>query len=701
MRKLNQKFAFLLVCSMSLLLFNNSTSAQPTIMWQNTIGSTANDILNGVVQTNDGGYILAGFNSGGGISGDKTVIGSCWLVKVNSVGVIEWQKGYVGGSGIYALQQTLDGGYILGCGSALGIVGDKTEPNTGGTGAEDFWIIKTDNLGNIQWQNTIGGNGTDILKEVLVNVDNSYFVAGYSNSEASGDKLENNIGGGADYDYWLMQLDVSGNIVWENTIGGNSGDLLYAAQKTLDGGYLVGGLNGGLGGGDMAETPVTGSGYWAVKINSAGVIEWENLYEGGGGGSNSGIRSIAVASDGGYLIGGYSSQPGLNDKTESSISNDYWVIKINNIGTIEWDNTITGGSIGADILTSTFATADDGFILGGHSNSTAGGDKSEASPAGVNDYWVVKINEFGSIQWDYTINTSGQEELNNITQVADGGYIIGGKSNSGIGFEKTESNVGDYDFWVIKLNPETCNATASITPGGALTFCKGSSVLLTANTGIGLTYQWKKNGANIAGATGLTYIANKSGSYTVLVNNGFCTSLSATIVVTVNNTPTATITNVDATNNLCIDASIKLKANGGVGFIYQWYKGASALIGETGQFHFATTTGNYKVKVTNASGCSKTSSPYTIVNVCKLETENPEAIYLYPNPTCDKIKIDLPEAGNYNIQITDISGKVVFSSALNNQTNISIDVSSLPANVYVVSIQNEYFDFKTKVVKID
>jgi hypothetical protein len=263
------------------LLFNIKISAQPAIMWQNTIGSTANDILEDIIQTSDGGYLMGGFNTGGGINGDKTVTGSCWLVKVNSVGVIEWQKGYVGGSSIKSIKETLDGGYILGCGSTLGIVGDKTEPNIGGTGSEDYWIIKTDNLGNIQWQNSIGGNGRDWIEDVTVNADGTYFVSGSSESDASGDKSENNLGA-TGFDYWLMMLDALGNIIWENTIGTTGGDLLYTGQKTIDGGYIVGGHSGGIGGGDMVEIPVATSGYWAVKVNAVAILNGR-IYEGGGG----------------------------------------------------------------------------------------------------------------------------------------------------------------------------------------------------------------------------------------------------------------------------------------------------------------------------------------------------------------------------------------------------------------------------------
>ena len=78
-----------------------------------------------------------------------------------------------------------------------------------------------------------------------------------------------------------------------------------------------------------------------------------------------------------------------------------------------------------------------------------------------------------------------------------------------------------------------------------------------------------------------------------------------------------------------------------------------------------------------------------------------QSITLYPNPTSDIINIELPEVGNYAIQITDISGKIVLNSTLNNQNYITIDVSSLLENVYVVSIQNGGFEFKGKIVKID
>src|SRR5438093_945448 len=100
---------------------------------------------------------------------------------------IEWQN-TIGGSffdQLYSIQQTSDGGYIIGGSSISNISGDKTENSNGG---EDYWIAKTDSSGNIQWQNTIGGGGDDGLRSIQQTADGGYILGGSSNSFISGDK---------------------------------------------------------------------------------------------------------------------------------------------------------------------------------------------------------------------------------------------------------------------------------------------------------------------------------------------------------------------------------------------------------------------------------------------------------------------------------------------------------------------------------
>ncbi len=185
---------------------------------------------------------------------------------------IEWQN-TIGGSdsdGLNSIIQTMDGGYLLGGSSWSDLSGDKTENSNGGL---DYWIVKTDSLGIIEWQNTIGGNDYDNLV-VVIQIDNEgYLIAGTSDSDISGDKTENSIGSSSQHDFWVVKTDLFGSIEWQNTIGGLGSDVLYSAIRTVDGGYLLGGQSDSDISGDKTENSLGGSDFWIVKIDSAGSIQ--------------------------------------------------------------------------------------------------------------------------------------------------------------------------------------------------------------------------------------------------------------------------------------------------------------------------------------------------------------------------------------------------------------------------------------------
>ena len=205
-------------------------SQAPDIEWQNTIGGSNTDDLYSIEQTADGGYILGGFSSSP-LSGDKTegFIGfhDYWVIKLDSIGNIEWQNtiGGVGNDDLY-ITQSSDGGYILGGSSNSGISGDKTDSNKGGY---DYWVLKLDATGSIVWQKTIGGNLDDKLYSLDETEDGGFLLGGYSYSGISGDKTEANKGGA---DYWVIKIDSTGNIIWQKTIGGSEFDGLYSVQCT-------------------------------------------------------------------------------------------------------------------------------------------------------------------------------------------------------------------------------------------------------------------------------------------------------------------------------------------------------------------------------------------------------------------------------------------------------------------------------------
>ncbi len=415
------------------------------IEWQNTIGGSGEDWLYSISQTIDGGYILGGY-SNSNISGDKTEnpLGGFdyWIVKTDSIGAILWQN-TIGGNADDWLQsviQTSDGGYLLGGTSNSDISGDKTENCVG---IRDFWIVKTNNLGVIQWQNTIGGSSLDDLTSIAQTSDGGFILGGWSESDISGDKTENSNGS---YDYWIVKTDSLGMIQWQNTIGGTSNDYLYSFAQTTDGGYVLGGFSYSNISGDKTENSNGDLDYWIVKTDNTGAIQWQKTI---GGSGKDDLRSVVQTTDGGYILGGYSESNISGDKTENSNGfSDYWIVKTDSLGAIQWQNTL--GGYGEEFLFSLIQTSDGGYIFGGRSNSYISGDKTEHSNAG-DDYWIVKADSLGAIQWQNTLGGNSGEHLYSLTQTYDGEYVLGGTSYSNISGDKTENSNGHSDYWIVKI----------------------------------------------------------------------------------------------------------------------------------------------------------------------------------------------------------------------------------------------------------
>ncbi len=454
-------FSIIILClSFSLA----SAQTTPQIQWQNTISGYDEDQLHSVIQTADGGYLLGGSSKSDdhiSVYGDKTEYGErqfdYWVVKLDGLGNIQWQNTIGGKSDdyLYTVVQTTEGGYLLGGYSSSGISGDKTEASQG---SYDYWVVKLNGSGNIEWQNTIGGSKDDYLHSVIETTSGGYLLGGNSLSGVSGDKTEASLGS----DYWVVKLDNSGNIEWQNTIGGNQGDYLRDVIQTTDGGYLLGGYSYSDVSGDKTEANEGSNDYWVLKLNGSGNIEWQNTI---GGSSMDYLYSVIQTTDGGYLLGGDSDSGISGDKTEDnnggSFGNDYWVVKLNGSGNIDWQNTI-GGS-GGDFLYSVIQTTDGGYLLGGDSDSDISGDKIEVSLGvqGWSDYWVVKLDGSGNIEWQNTIGGKKGDYLRSVLQTTDGGYLLGGFSDSNGSKDKTEPNHGatyTSDYWVVKLFAEDSSA---------------------------------------------------------------------------------------------------------------------------------------------------------------------------------------------------------------------------------------------------
>lgn len=428
----------------------SSVIAQPFIGKQKTLGAAGFDEFTCTAFTTDGGSLL-----GGSSDSKKSKIktensrGSYdyWVIKMDSTGNIQWDKTIGGNSTdyLYAVAQTKDGGYILGGYSYSDISGEKSENSKG---LADYWVVKLDVAVNIEWDKTIGGNDWDGLSAMIQTTDGGYFLGGYSSSNKSGDKSENSKGFS---DYWIVKLDANGNILWDKTIGANSSEVLTSLQQTTDNAYVLGGYSDSYISGDKSENSRGGIDYWVVKVDINGYILWDKTIGGSGADFSSSIQQTV---DDGYLLAGSSYSDISGDKSQHNRdkiinTTDYWIVKLDAAGNKEWDKTIGGSD--NDYATSILQTKDGGCIVGGRCYSIISGEKTEDS-RGYGDYWVVKLDRRGRVQWDKTIGGSGEDELYSIQERARDRYVLGGLSNSNISGEKDTDSKGAYDYWIVLLN---------------------------------------------------------------------------------------------------------------------------------------------------------------------------------------------------------------------------------------------------------
>jgi len=664
----------------------------PTISWQKPLGGSGDDVANCIRPTSDGGFIIAGTSDSndGDITDNHGQDDFC-LIKLNAAGDLIWQQSYGGTGGDEAISvvPTLDGGYAV-----AGKSSSNDSDITGNHGSSDYWLIKTNDQGIMQWQKLYGGSQADVAYFMEPTSDNGFVLAGISYSN-DGD-VSGNHGMG---DAWIIKVDQNGNLLWQKTIGGSKLDIANDIKQSADGGYIVTGYSLS-NDGDITVNKGQED-FLFFKLDANGNLQWEKTMGGSGGDCGSaGVQTI----DGGYVF------CGLTHSRDSDVvghhsGHDMWVIKTNSTGVAQWTHCLGGSDAdnGLDIkqqadgtiLACGYTGSDDGDVTGLH---------------GSHDIWLTALDTSGNLLWQKTLGGSNYEYPRSL-QVIPTGYIIAGKTNSNDG-DVTE-NHGNYDCWIVKLNavcstvfyidddgdgygnPEStvnaciapsgyvadhtdcndspanggtaihpgasdiCNSiddncdgtidenaiTAIVTPGGTVSKCTGVSLTLTANSGSAITYQWKKGNTDVAGATNQTYSTSAAAKYKVFESNSFgCSSTSSVTTISTIANPTSTIiprTSLD----ICNTDSVVLQATGGSGLTYQWQKAASNIAGATNQSYTAAAKATYKVIVTNSSGCSKTSAGTKVTKSCKENSiiigSITAQLLLYPNPSAGKFIVEL------------------------------------------------------------
>lgn len=275
-------------------------------VWSKTFGGVQDDEGYSVLETNDGDYVVSGVTSSSG-AGSRDM----WMIKTDPSGNLIWQKTHGGMSsdGAWYVVQTTDGGFIL--------TGWTLSYGPGAVG--NAWLVKTDSLGNQQWNKFFGGDDVDRGYAVQQTTDGGYILTGYTDSFGAGL-----------YDMLLIKTDSLGNAVWTKTFGGTGRDYGYSVQQTSDGGFIVLGytLSFGAGGDD----------FYLVKTDANGNEEWFKTY--GGSASDVGFF-VRQTNDGGLIMTGHTLSFG-------SGIHDVWLIKTENIIPVEmlsFTSEVTGNDV--------------------------------------------------------------------------------------------------------------------------------------------------------------------------------------------------------------------------------------------------------------------------------------------------------------------------------------------------------------------
>ncbi len=432
--------------------------AEGNELWTKIYGGTGSDICRSVEETDDGGFIFAGYTDSFGEG-----FNDFWLLKTDENGDTTWSKTIGTGSDekCYEVKQTPDGGYIL-AGSddqAFTVVLVKTDANgetewTSKFGLmqfdvsvdltlDDGYIIgtryfgndwqfygaKVDLLGNVIWEKNWGGSGDDICFDVAATVDSGFIFTGQSNSF--------NDGGGNDV--WVLKADANGDSVWSQSYGNEETDEhSYSILQTAnDDGFVLAGyvfssnLNdaNGLIIRLQSETITEfQDDALLMKTDSNGDTLWTRMY---GDSLTDRFRSVNLTSDGGFILSGNSDSYGTGQYDQ-----DFYLMKTDGDGNPIW--TKVYGGTGSDICYSGIQTEDGGFVFAGDTDSFG---------EGLKDFWILKTDANGDTTWSKTIGTASKETCYDVQQTPDGGYILAGSDDNNFYIVLVKLNESGETVW--------------------------------------------------------------------------------------------------------------------------------------------------------------------------------------------------------------------------------------------------------------
>jgi len=399
---------FLILISFLYINYALAENKGNAITWDKTFGGSNEDMGFSIIQTENGGYAVAGYTilarekrkdtwraKLGYIELTEDKRQDFWIIKLDKNGNMEWDEafGEEGTDVARSIIQTEDGGYAV-----VGSIWTKYASK------QDFWLIKLGENGNKEWDKTFDEDENDIAYSLIQTEDRGYAIAGSAGLRVWGET-----------NCWVIKLDAKGNIEWDSNFGGTGWDEIYSIIQTKDESFIVTGCvwSKGAGRGDVR----------VAKLNKRGNLVWDKTF---GGRENDEAHSIIQTEDKGYAVAGFTVLEDTGDR-------DIWVIKLDKDGNKVWDKTLGGAS--EDWANSIIQTKDGGYMVAGWTSSMG---------AGKTDVWIVKLDKRGDLVWDKTFGGSENDEAHSIIQTEDGGYVVAGWTKS--------KGAGNSDVWVLKLD---------------------------------------------------------------------------------------------------------------------------------------------------------------------------------------------------------------------------------------------------------
>jgi len=465
---------------MFFLIFTSFMSVNA--QWARTYGGSSSDRAYSIQQTTDGGYIVAGYTD------DTTPFGSgskdMWIIKLTSIGDIEWQRSY-GGSAeecAYSIQQTSDDGYIVA--GFTGEWGDSLK----------FLLLKLSATGDIEWQPTYGMGLMNEARSVQQTSDGGYIVAGFTEQFGS-------------RDFWILKLSATGDSEWQDVLGGSSDDSPSSIKQTTDGGYIVAGETRSFGAEDRD--------LWALKLSSGGRVEWERSY---GGAFTEYARSIQQTIDGGYIVAGMTS--GWPNTSSSA-----WILKLSSNGDIDPNCNFINSTNATKIFTSYepyptfFSPQPTNFSFQDTSGIT---QETDATVRLICEYHQRNLSVFttiggttnpspGSYTHDYGTQVS-------VTAVPNSGYQFSGWSGDASGTSNPTTITMDSDKsitanfirqYTLTIVAGTGGTTSPLP--GSYDYDSGTQVSVTATASSGYQFSgWSGDASGTVNPITITMNADKS-----------------------------------------------------------------------------------------------------------------------------------------------------------------------------------------------